>query len=70
MRETGSGAQERVPPLNLICIHLLKEMKKQGWILFNFHALKLDLCSAPSIDPVSSFVCGTALSSTKTQESS
>lgn len=43
-RGTGAGAPERVLPLNLIYIRLLTQMMEQDWNLFNFQALKLDLC--------------------------
>ena len=55
-----AGAPERGLPLNLIYIHLFLKMMEQDWILFNFHALQWNLCSVPSIYPVSSFVCSTA----------
>lgn len=54
MRWTGAGAPESVLPLNLICIHLLTEMMEQDRNLFNFQALKLDLCAAHSIGLASS----------------
>lgn len=59
--ETELGFQKGFFPLNLIYIHLLIKMMKQDWILFNFHALKLNLHSTPSVYPISSFVCCTAL---------
>ena len=56
-QENPSGARERGPPRNPRHIRVLIRMAKQDRILFDFHILELNLCSAPSVYPVSSLVC-------------